>query len=90
MGGIVVSSNPKFSERLKSIQINGGNVASPFDSWLILRGIRTLSVRMERHSKNAVLVAQFLETHPAVECVEYPGLPSHPGHLLASRQVVFF
>ena len=64
-----------------------GAVASPFDSWLVLRGLRTLAVRMERHSDNAEAVAAFLDEHPAVTEVYYPGLVSHPGYDLAKRQM---
>ena len=64
-----------------------GAVAGPFDAWLTLRGLRTLAVRMDRHSANALAVAQHLEAHPAVREVRYPGLASHPGHALAARQM---
>ncbi|WP_372593211.1 cystathionine gamma-synthase [Actinotalea sp.] len=64
-----------------------GAVAGPFDAWLTLRGLRTLAVRMDRHSANALAVARHLEAHPAVRQVLYPGLPSHPGHALAGRQM---
>ena len=66
---------------------NVGAVISPFDAWLLLRGLKTLHLRMERHSENALQVARFLEGHPAVERVYYPGLPSHPQHALAQRQM---
>jgi cystathionine gamma-synthase len=65
-------------------------VASPFDSWLVLRGLRTLSVRMDRHCDNAEQVAAFLSDHPKVRQVFFPGLPSHPGHDLAKRQMLRF
>ncbi len=64
-----------------------GGVISPFDAWLVLRGIKTLAVRMDRHNLNGMAVARFLENHPAVEKVHYPGLPSHPQHTLAIRQM---
>jgi len=64
-----------------------GAVAAPFNSWLILRGLRTLACRMDRHSSNALAIAQTLERHPQVEKVHYPGLPSHPGHEIAQRQM---
>jgi cystathionine gamma-synthase len=67
-----------------------GSVASPFNSWLVLRGIRTLGCRMERHCANAQAVASFLEAHPAVSRVHYPGLASHPGHAVAARQMAAF
>jgi cystathionine gamma-synthase len=67
-----------------------GATASPFNSWLVLRGIRTLSARMRVHSENAMRVAQFLESHPRVEGTHYPGLPSHPGHDVARKQMSAF
>lgn len=73
--------------RLKFLQNAVGATPGPFDCWLVLRGIKTLAVRMERHAQNAMKVAQFLEGHPKVEKVLYPGLPSHPGHELARRQM---
>ena len=72
------------------LQNAAGAVAGPFDAWLTLRGLKTLGVRMERHSANALAVATFLETHPAVTEVLYPGLESHPGHEVASRQMRAF
>jgi len=74
-------------DRLKFLQNAVGAQTSPFDSFLVLRGIKTLAVRMERHGQNALKVAQFLEQHPKVERVLYPGLESHPGHSLASGQM---
>ncbi|MBN9501181.1 MAG: cystathionine gamma-synthase [Armatimonadetes bacterium 55-13] len=73
--------------RLKFLQNAVGATPGPFDCWLVLRGIKTLAVRMERHAQNALRVAHFLQDHPTVERVIYPGLPSHPGHDLASRQM---
>ena len=67
-----------------------GAVSGPFDAWLTLRGVKTLEVRMERHSSNAARIADFLASHPAVTEVAYPGLASHPGHGLASRQMSSF
>jgi len=64
-----------------------GGVAGPFDSWLVLRGLKTLAVRMREHCRNAHAVAAFLERHPKVEQVLYPGLPSHPGHAIAAHQM---
>jgi cystathionine beta-lyase/cystathionine gamma-synthase len=69
------------------LQNAAGGVPGPFDSWLVLRGLKTLAVRMRAHSENALAVAQFLSEHPAVEQVIYPGLPSHPQHDLAKRQM---
>jgi methionine-gamma-lyase len=67
-----------------------GGAISPFNAWLILRGIKTLPLRMERHSQNALRVAEFLRSHPRVRRVRYPGLPDHPGHELARRQMSGF
>ena len=67
-----------------------GGVGSPFNSWLVLRGLRTLACRVEKQSSNALAIARFLESHPAVEAVHYPGLPSQPGHEIARRQMSAF
>jgi cystathionine gamma-synthase len=91
MGGIVVAkTDDDFSQRIRSIQYEGGAVPSPFDCWLILRGMRTLPWRMRAHSENAMSVAQFLSQHPKVAKTHYPGLPSHPGHEIAARQMFMF
>ncbi len=91
MGGIVVlKEDGAFARRLREIQITGGAVLSPFESWLILRSLRTLPYRMRAHSENAMRVAAFLSQHPAVEAVHYPGLPEHPGHAVAARQMSMF
>jgi cystathionine gamma-synthase len=87
VGGVVVGNDPEIYETLKFHQNAGGAVPGPFDCWLVLRGIKTLPVRMERHSRNALAVAQFLREHPAVRQVYYPGLPDHPGHDVATRQM---
>jgi cystathionine gamma-lyase len=88
LGGVaVVGSNPALKERLGYLQNAVGSVSGPFDSFLILRGIKTLALRMERHCANALTIAQFLEKHPKVERVFYPGLASHPQHALAKRQM---
>ena len=88
MGGAVVSrqSGP-VADRLRSLQANGGAVPSPFDSWLVLRGVRTLPWRMRAHCANAAAVAAFLSGHPRVERVHYPGLPDDPGYAVASKQM---
>jgi cystathionine gamma-synthase len=86
-GALVARADDDFVERLRSIQRLGGAVPSPFDCWLLLRGIRTLPWRMRAHCDNAGLVAAFLETHPKVEAVHYPGLDSHSGHEVAKRQM---
>jgi cystathionine gamma-synthase len=88
LGGMLVTrARDDFAERLLSIQKLGGAVPSPFDSWLLLRGIRTLPWRMRAHCDNASVVANFLATHAKVEAVHYPGLESHPGHEIARRQM---
>ena len=88
LGGVaVVGANAGLKERLGYLQNAVGGVSGPFDSFLILRGIKTLALRMERHCANALTIAQFLEKHPKVERVFYPGLESHPQHALAKRQM---
>ncbi|OLE14042.1 MAG: cystathionine gamma-synthase [Armatimonadetes bacterium 13_1_20CM_4_65_7] len=90
VGGGLATSSKEIYETLKFHQNAAGAVPGPFDCWLVLRGIKTLAVRMERHASNALQVAQFLRGHPAVARVLYPGLPDHPGHHLASRQMKGF
>jgi cystathionine gamma-synthase len=91
LGGIVVSkAEDNFFQRIHSIQYEGGAVPSPFDCWLILRGMRTLPWRMRAHSENAMKVADFLSRHPKVARVHYPGLKSHPGHETAAKQMSMF
>lgn len=87
VGGAIVTNGPDLYEQMKFLQNAQGAVPGPFDCWLTLRGAKTLSVRMERHQENALHVARFLETHPLVELVRYPGLPDHPQHDLARRQM---
>ncbi len=88
MGGVVVTREAgPLAERLRSVQVVGGAVPSPFDSWLVLRGIRTLPWRMRAHCSNAAAVAAFLAEHPRVERVHYPGLRSDPGYQIASTQM---
>ena len=89
-GALVAQNDDDFVERLRLIQQVGGAVPSPFDCWLLLRGIRTLPWRMRAHSSNATTIARFLESHPAIDAVHYPGLPSHAGHELAARQMSDF
>jgi cystathionine gamma-synthase len=90
-GGIVVAKKDSgFFQRICSIQYEGGAVPSPFDCWLILRGMRTLPWRMRAHSENAMKVAEFLGQHPKVARVHYPGLSSHPGHDIAAKQMSMF
>ena len=89
-GAIVAREQDTFFERVRFIQGNGGAVPSPFDCWLVLRGIRSLAYRMRGHVANAARVAAFLNEHPAIERVYYPGLASHPGHAVAARQMCGF
>jgi cystathionine gamma-synthase len=91
MGGAVIARElDSFFERIRAIQTSGGAVPSPFDCWLVRRGIRTLPWRMRAHSDNALQVATFLGSHPRVEAVHYPGLRSHPQHAVACRQMTGF
>jgi cystathionine beta-lyase/cystathionine gamma-synthase len=90
LGGWAGTSDPDLAERLGLLQAATGAVPGPMDAFLILRGVKTLAVRMERHCANAQLVAEFLARHPAVAAVHYPGLPSHPGHDLAAKQMSGF
>ena len=87
VGGMAVVRDASLGERLHFDQNAAGAVPGPFDSWLVLRGLKTLALRMERHSRNARAVASLLQAHPSVERVYYPGLPDHPGHALAQRQM---
>jgi cystathionine gamma-lyase len=87
IGGILVTSDEKIHNRLRYIQNAAGAVPSPFDCWLVLRSTKTLAVRMERHNKNAGDLAEFLSKSPFVKKVYYPGLPSHPQHDLAKKQM---
>ena len=91
LGGIVVSNvENDFFQRIRSIQYEGGAVPSPFDCWLVLRGMRTLPWRMRAHSENAMRVADFLSKHGKVSHVHYPGLKAHPGHEIAAKQMSMF
>jgi cystathionine gamma-lyase/cystathionine beta-lyase/cystathionine gamma-lyase/homocysteine desulfhydrase len=90
IGGIAVASKPEHVEWLSFVQNTSGAILSPFDSWLVLRGIKTLVVRMERHESNGRAVARWLSEQKALEKVNYPGLPSHPEHELAKRQMKGF
>jgi cystathionine gamma-lyase len=87
LGGAAITADREIAERLKFLQNGLGSVPSAFDCFLILRGIKTLALRMERHCANALAVARFLEAHAKVARVYYPGLPSHPQHDLAKRQM---
>ncbi len=87
VGGFAATSDPTIAERLLFLQKSLGAVPSPLDCWLVLRGIKTLAVRMRQHCQNAHAISGFLERHPRVEQVLYPGLPRHPGHAIAARQM---
>ncbi|MDQ3121705.1 MAG: cystathionine gamma-synthase [Actinomycetota bacterium] len=87
VGGFLATNDDAISERLAFLQKSLGAVPGPFDSWLVLRGVKTLAVRMEKHCENASAIASFLERETRVERVFYPGLPTHPGHQLAAAQM---
>ena len=87
IGGALITNNEELAEKFKFIQKSVGAVPSPFDCWLTLTGIKTLSIRMKRHCENALSIAEFLENHPSVEKVTYPGLSSHPQHDIAKDQM---
>jgi cystathionine gamma-synthase len=87
IGGFVATNDDAVAERLAFLQKSLGAVPGPFDAWLVLRGVKTLAVRMEKHCENAFAIASFLADHPSVEQVLYPGLPAHPGHTIAKRQM---
>ena len=87
VGGIVVATRDEDIEWLRFVQNAAGAILSPFDSWLVLRGTKTLPLRMRQHSATGLALAQFLHEHPKVRHVFYPGLPSHPQHALAARQM---
>ncbi len=87
VGGALVVADATLAELLAFHHNAMGAVAGPFDAWLVLRGLKTLGVRMDRHCANATRIADFLLGHPAVDRVLYPGLPEHPGHQVAARQM---
>jgi cystathionine gamma-synthase len=87
IGGFAATNDPTIAERLTFLQKSLGAVPGPFDCWLVLRGIKTLAVRMRQHCQNAHAVSAHLASHPLVEQVFYPGLPTHPGHVIAARQM---
>ena len=87
VGGFVGTNDDALAERLYFLQKSLGAVPGPFDSWLVLRGLKTLAVRMRQHCENARRIAEFLEGHPAAERVFWPGLASHPGHAVATEQM---
>ncbi|MFH8840243.1 cystathionine gamma-synthase [Streptomyces sp. NPDC017868] len=90
VGGALVTADEALGEELAYHQNAMGAVAGPFDSWIVLRGIKTLAVRMDRHSENAEKIAEMLTQHPKVTQVLYPGLPEHPGHEIAAKQMRSF
>jgi cystathionine gamma-lyase len=87
LGGLNVVRDAALAEQLAAVTAVTGGVAGPFDAYLTFRGIKTMALRMERHQSNALRIAQWLEAHPKVSRVVYPGLPSHPGHALAGQQM---
>ena len=87
VGGFVATNDPTIAERMYFLQKSLGAIPGPFDSWLVLRGVKTLAVRMRQHCRNAHAIAGFLDRHTRVEKVLYPGLPTHPGHAIAARQM---
>jgi cystathionine beta-lyase/cystathionine gamma-synthase len=90
IGGFACTNDPTIAERLAFLQNSLGAVPGPFDSWLVLRGLKTLALRMRQHCANARAIVEFLDGHPKVERVLYPGLPGHPGHEVAARQMSDF
>lgn len=90
IGGVLVVKDKDLGERLAFLQNSIGGIQGPFDSFLALRGLKTLALRLERSSENAMALAEWLETHPAIERVNYPGLKSHAGHAVAKRQMDAF
>lgn len=89
-GAIIGPTQLPIIERVRQLQRTGGAVPSPFDCWLVLRGLRTLPYRMRAHSDSAFAIARFLAGHPSVRATHYPGLESHPGHAIAARQMALF
>lgn len=87
VGGALVTNDEELDEEFAFLQNGAGAVPGPFDAYLTMRGLKTLVLRMQRHSENACAVAEFLADHPSVSSVLYPGLPSHPGHEIATRQM---
>jgi cystathionine gamma-synthase len=87
IGGFAATNDPTIAERLRFLQKSLGAVPGPFDSWLVLRGVKTLAIRVRQQCENARQIAEFLTGHEAVESVLYPGLPGHPGHDIARRQM---
>lgn len=90
VGGCLMTSNKSFYNKCWILQKSTGPSQAPFDSWLVLRGLKTLAIRMEAHQKNAIKIAKYLEGHSKIEKVVYPGLKSHPQHLIAKKQMSGF
>src|SRR5215471_4485558 len=90
VGGAVILNNEDDAAWIGFVQNSAGAILGPFDSWLVLRGVKTLALRMEEHNRNGMAVAKFLHRHPRISMVHYPGLPSHPQHELARRQMTGF
>ena len=90
VGGALVTNDEELDDKFAFLQNGAGGVPGPFDAYLTMRGLKTLVLRMQRHSENAALVAEFLTGHPAIDSVLYPGLPSHPNHEVARRQMSGF
>lgn len=90
VGGAMMTNSKSFRDKIFTLQNSIGPSQAPFDSWLVLRGIKTLAIRMEEHQKNAMHIAKWLENHPKVERVTYPGLKSHPQHKIAKKQMLGF
>jgi len=86
VGGVAITSNPEIYQKLKFLQNAIGAVPSPFDCFMVMRGAKTLHIRMREHEKNAIAVANFLESHDKIQRVSYPGLASHPQHDIARKQ----
>jgi cystathionine beta-lyase len=90
IAGLVVTKDHELGEKIKFLQNAGGAILSPFDSWLVIRGLETLHLRVKQHCEGAAIVASFLEQHPAVDKIYYPGLPKHRNHEIAKKQSVGF
>jgi len=90
VAGAIMTNDDKIHEDIAYFQNSIGPSQSPFDSWLVLRGVKTLAIRMQRHEENAMIIAKYLESHPQVESVTYPGLQSHPQHDIAKKQMSGF
>lgn len=90
LGGALIINDDDLAHKARFLQFAAGPVSAPLDAWLTIRGIKTLSVRMDRHCSNAQAIAEHLQGHPAIEAVYYPGLPGHPGHELAKQQMSGF